>query len=451
LTLSGDLHHQGERDLDEDRWSDVAEFTRGSIRPRLFVNWPSGDALFATGGFMNESREGGYAEGSPENYRERLETTRWDGGISATRATFGGGRLTGRLAGVHLSTDHGFGDIPERNRQTTFYSELNYAWGRPHFSLVGGAVYQHDEFKALDVGGFDYSYSVPALFAQATVDPAGWVSFSLSGRCDFHNVYGTRCSPRAAFLLKPFEEWTARISGGGGFFAPTPLTEDTEPLGLHALVPATLEIERARNVSFDLSWKHGPLELSGTLAASRLHDRVDLAPVLNDPLERLHLVNVTAGPSDIVAGELFGVYEAKPIVVTAFYGYLHATEADVAGTGRHETALTPRTSLGIDVTWEAPETTGTWIAVEAFYTGTQALDDNPYRTRSEDYTVMEVLISQRIGHVRLYLNGENLLDARQTRYDPLPLPQPGLGGRRTVKPWAPLQGRVISIGALIGW
>jgi len=40
---------------------------------------------------------------------------------------------------------------------------------------------------------------------------------------------------------------------------------------------------------------------------------------------------------------------------------------------------------------------------------------------------------------------------RQTRYDPLLLPTPGEGGRWTTDQWAPLEGRLVSLGVRIGF
>ena len=50
-------------------------------------------------------------------------------------------------------------------------------------------------------------------------------------------------------------------------------------------------------------------------------------------------------------------------------------------------------------------------------------------------------------HVKLFLNLENLTDVRQTRWDPLLLPNREPDGRWTVDAWAPLDGRVINGGA----
>ncbi len=51
-----------------------------------------------------------------------------------------------------------------------------------------------------------------------------------------------------------------------------------------------------------------------------------------------------------------------------------------------------------------------------------------------------------LGDVRLFLNAENLLDVRQTRYDPLVLPQRAADGRWTVDAWAPTDGFVLNGG-----
>lgn len=81
-----------------------------------------------------------------------------------------------------------------------------------------------------------------------------------------------------------------------------------------------------------------------------------------------------------------------------------------------------------------------------YYTGTQRLADNPYRAESVPYSVVGLLASRRLGRALLFINGENLTDVRQTRWDPLLLPSRGIDGRWTVDAWAPLDGRVINGG-----
>jgi outer membrane receptor for ferrienterochelin and colicins len=55
-------------------------------------------------------------------------------------------------------------------------------------------------------------------------------------------------------------------------------------------------------------------------------------------------------------------------------------------------------------------------------------------------------VERRIGPAGLFLNAENLTDARQTRWDRLVRPSRAADGRWTVDAWAPLDGRVINGG-----
>lgn len=58
----------------------------------------------------------------------------------------------------------------------------------------------------------------------------------------------------------------------------------------------------------------------------------------------------------------------------------------------------------------------------------------------------ERIVATPVGSARLFINAENLLDVRQTRVDPLLLPAPGVGGRRTTDVWSLLEGRTFNAG-----
>lgn len=67
---------------------------------------------------------------------------------------------------------------------------------------------------------------------------------------------------------------------------------------------------------------------------------------------------------------------------------------------------------------------------------------------SPAYATVGLLVSQRLGRVELYVNGENLTDFRQTRYEPLVLPfrADDLGWQTIAQQWAPVAGRVVNAG-----
>jgi hypothetical protein len=103
---------------------------------------------------------------------------------------------------------------------------------------VAGGALQHERFRPLDVPRFGYAYTIPGVFAQDDLALARWLTLSASARIDRHSA---RSAPSSAHdspsLLRPAAQWTARVSGGGGHFAPSPFTEETGATGLSILAP----------------------------------------------------------------------------------------------------------------------------------------------------------------------------------------------------------------------
>lgn len=337
--------------------------------------------------------------------------------------------------------EHRFGPTRDTDEHRTAFGEAALSRGfGPHAWVVGVAV-QRDAYRARDLSAFDYTYTVPGIFAQADLAPAEWVSLSASGRVDDHSDFGTFFSPRVSALLRPGDDWNVRASAGTGYLAPTPWTDETEAVGLRRVVPpAGLEAERARTASVDIGRALGHLELNATLFASRISHPVQTR-VTDEG--RLELFNAT-GHVRTRGTELLARYHAEGIHITATHVYLRATEPDPAGEGRREVPLTPRHTAGIVGAWEQEERGR--IGVELYYTGRQELQDNPYRSTAEPHVIVGLLIERRFGPARVFLNAENILDTRQTRHDPLVLPARSPEGRWTTDAWAPLEGRAFNGG-----
>ena len=143
--------------------------------------------------------------------------------------------------------------------------------------------------------------------------------------------------------------------------------------------------------------------------------------------------------------ELRGTVRWEPFAVTGTYTYVRSRERTSLGTT--DVALTPRHSAGI-VAMAEWEDRGR-IGIEWYYTGTQRLEADPFRDRSEPYIVVGLLAERRFGRYRLFVNGENLTGTRQTKWSPLLRPSPSADGRVTVDAWAPLEGRTINGGLRI--
>jgi outer membrane receptor for ferrienterochelin and colicins len=488
-TLLTGLHRQRRNDLDGDRWTDMPGYERVVVRPRFYHDDGNGRSSFLTAGFTAEDRRGGTLPGGTVPgggaYDERLGTRRADVGGLARWLQPGGSILTIRSSAMEQHHEHRFGDTPEDDRHRTMFAEGSLALPRQvrdrSVTYIAGAAVQYDSYRNTQLPGFDFRYTVPAVFAQVDADPSHRVAVSASIRADVHSEYGTSVNPRVSILLRGpdggLREWTARLSAGTATFAPTPFTEETEATGLTpvVLLGDRRRAEQAQSASLDiggpLAVPGGTLELNATGFASRVFrplQALRLAPITGSDADRIGLGNAPL-PTNTVGAELLarlirelgedGSDGAEPpaLRITAGYTYVHSTERDPATLGdpaqpdrRREVPLTPRHSLGVVAALEAEETGR--IGLELYYTGRQALEDNPYRETSEPYLLAGVLAERILpwaGNTRAFVNFENITNVRQTRHDPLLRPSRGPGGRWTTDAWTELVGFTVNGGVRI--
>jgi len=441
FTLLGSANGQERTDVNDDAWADLPRYARGVVRPRVFWDAGDGRTFFATVGTTIENREGGTmpdgvlpATGAP--YIEALETRRVDGGAAGQMLLRGRYVLTARAAVALQRHRHQFGEVLERDRHDTAFSEVAIRGTAPRQTWVAGAAVEYDGYANRDVPGFDHAFTIPGVFVQDDVEVSKRVSLTASGRLDHHNVYGTFFSPRVGALLRG-GGWTSRLSLGTGFFGPSALTEETEAAGLtYLVIPRALRAERGRSGSIDISRSVGPATLSMTLFGSRVTHPIDVERV-----DGLVLTNGTK-PTTNKGVDLVGTLRHAPFALTATYTYVRSREPE--GADLADATLTPRHSAGIVGMWER-EGKGR-VGLEWYYTGRQRLEDNPYREVSEPYMVVGALAERQFGRLRLFINGENLTGVRQTRFDPLIRPSRAVDGRWTVDAWAPLEGRNVNGG-----
>ena len=439
-TLLAGGHGHAENDIDGDGWADLPSYKRAEVRPRVFWDNHSGSSLFVTTGVTWETRAGGTTPGSvlpatQSAYRETLGTGRYDVGLVG-QTLVSDYVVSARASGTWQSHDHAFGDVRERDTHDTFFAELSARRKVGRQTFVLGAAFERDAFDARDTPQFSYAFKVPGLFVQDDIDVAPWFSLSGSARLDVHSEYGTFVSPRVSALFRS-GGWSSRVSAGTGFFPTTPLTEETEAAGLSRLtIRGPLRAETGQGASVDLTRTAGPFSSTVTLFASRLEhpvfvDRTDAYTIANQPFA-----------STNVGAEFLATWRREPVSLTAVYDFIHAREYE--DTAFADVPLTPRHAVTVLAGLE-DEDVGRFV-LEWFYTGRQRLEANPFRNTSVPYQSFGLLAERVIGKVRLFINGEDLTNVRQTQFDPVIRPTRGVDGRWTVDAWAPLDGRNINGG-----
>lgn len=446
-TFVGGGHFQDRSDLDGDGWTDLSEYRRAVARPRLFWDDGRGKSVLVALGGMIENRRGGTTPGrtAPDGqpFPENLDTRRFDAGAVARMTTTRGVLVAARGSATVQDHTHTFGPALERDGHRTLFGELSATGTAGRHTWVAGAALQRDRYASDGVPRFDYTHTVPGVFVQDEVPVTTALTLSASARVDRHSAYGTFVSPRLSALLRPAAAWTVRVSGGRGYFAPIPFTEETEATGLARVAPlGSLDAERADSASADVTWARSPFEITGTL----FYSRIDGALAVRDSGRAdfpIAIVN-TSGLTRTTGTELIARFHRDELDVILTHMYLWSTEPGPGG--RREVPLNPRHAATFDVLQEIGPAR---IGFEVFYTGRQALDENPYRERGFPHVLVGGLVDWAVGPARIFVNVENLADVRQTREHPLVRPARDTAGRWTVDSWAPLDGRTVNAGVRV--
>lgn len=447
------INRQSEQDLDDDGWIDMPEYERATIRPRLFWEGNSGATAYFTMGAATEDRVGGTLPGATvpdgQPFPQTQDTTRFDAGLLTTMPISDSLTWQVRAAGMTQDDKHRYGDSFEPDNHATLFIETTISAVTEQTTWLAGLVYQSDKFDSDAFPVFDYRHRVPGAFVQLEHDVSERLTLAGSARWDDHNEYGAHLSPRLSALYRT-GDWSWRASLGSGFHAPTPFVEAIENAGLSRLEPLTgLRAETADTASLDVGGPLGPLEANLTLFTSRIRHAVQLETINPNPVgdeKGVRLVNVN-GNTRTSGAELLLRYRWQDISVTGSYVYIDASEPDIKNGGRREVPLTPRHNAGLVAMWEQHGRGR--LGLEIYYTGIQPLEDNPYRSEGRSYVHVGLLGEWIVGKFGFFLNLENILNVRQTRWDPLVLPARAASGSWTVDAWAPNEGFIANGGVRI--
>lgn len=452
-SVTAGMHHQAQQDLDNDGWIDMASYNRAAIRPRVYWSDNTGANLYLTFGAMTEQRTGGtkdnakMPDGNP--FIQAQDTVRLDSGFIFEKPI--GNMLSLNIRGAAMAQEHQhtYGLEREDDKHQSQLIESSLSGYTDSVAWLIGAAYQSDSFDSVHYPNFNYTFDVPGVFSQLDYDMSDTMAMSLSARTDWHDEYGTQFSPRISMLYNP-QNWVVRGSFGQGFYAPTPFIEDIEDSGLSRLEPLShLEEERASTASLDIGYTLDRTEASVTLFASDVENVTELSDI--DPIngridKHVRIVNAP-GKSTIRGAELLLRYRWHDIKLTASYLYTDASKDMAFKSQQSPLPLTPKHSAGAVIMWEKHGSH--LLGFEAYYTGTQHLNNNPYRDTADPYWHLGILGQITLGHISWFINAENLLNVRQTKDSPLTLPQQAPSGRWTTDIWSRNDGFTVNAGVRI--
>lgn len=458
LTLLASRNTQPRFDVDGDGFSDIAEYARWTLVPKLMYDFSHTLHGGFSGGVSVEDRLGGAASaprsavGTDAPYLERIQSTRLQANTWLTWNVSPSRSVSYRFAGMRLTRDDLYGSTPFNARQTVLYADAQYAVDQGRHRWLAGAALNTDEVADRTPGllaSRGYRFRAPGVFAQDEIRLAARWTLLVSGRVDRHNRYGTFFTPRLSLMHRPTDALTIRLGGGTGFKAPTIFVEEAEEMGFRQVRPLRqVRAERSQSGSFDANWRGlaGPLvaRLNAALYLTRLQHAVtaDEDSLASDVV----LLRNTTGTTLARGGELSAQLTYGEMKLSVGYTYLKTSQTDRGRT--EELSLNPRNTFGAVLVWES-ETAGMKAGLETYWTDSQRVERNPFRQRSPAYWVIGAILEKRFGMIRLFVNFENIFDTRQTRTEPIILGDPQQGRVRTLPIYAPLEGRVINGGVRV--
>lgn len=456
FTLMASRNAQPRFDVDGDGFADVPETARYTVYPKLVLEMSDAMLLDVALGFIADDRLGGAMAGerlpggSEAPYHESVSSKRFSGTAQWSWEPSYREAIALTAAGMTLDRESLYGRQPFDATQRFLYGEVQYSTETDRHSLLFAGVVSVDDFEDRTAGATverSYRYITPGLLAQEELRFSDVWTGLVSSRVDFHNEFGTFFTPRASVMFRPSQNVTLRLGGGTGFKAPTIFIEEAEERGFQSVrLLEQARAEESRSGTFDVNWRGSIADEVGfSLNAAAYLTLLEHALIADDDslgAGSLILRNAT-GATTSRGAEVSTKVNYADLKLSLGYTFLYATQTDAGATG--ELALNPRHSLGAILMWESEEA-GAKAGFEAYWTGTQRLEDHPTREISPSYLIAGLFVEKAFGPIRVFINFENFTDTRQTRFEPIVVGDPAAGRVQPLTIYAPLEGRVVNGG-----
>lgn len=399
----------------------IPKFTRHTFNPKVFLEIGQNAALDFGINYTEEDRIGGDIEyikgnGQPENrYFEENVSERVSTQLSLSYRFDESTAMNVKNSLNHFSRSLGIPQYSFHGVQNSSFTEVNLVHSRKSSEWIAGVNLWTDGFSETPMPGQvlrDYHQETTGAFIQNNLRFSETISLETGLRGDYVIDYGFALLPRLSLLYRPGMHLTSRIGGGFGYKAPTIFTEESERIHLRDVVPVTPndnELERSYGVNWDLNYRAetGPLgwSINHLFFYTRLDNPLTLNTLPNGSNQFMNISGFvdTKGTETNVRLE-FGDFKL-------FVGYTF-TDTKI----HHEDAvvqhpLTAKHRLNNVLMYELEER---WkVGLEGYYFSRQRLNDGTY---GKDYWICGLMLERLWERFSLFLNFENFLDTRQTRF-----------------------------------
>lgn len=403
--------------------SAIPKFERFVLNPKLFVYFNDKTKMNFGINTTIENRLGGdmlYIKGKGDNihqYFEENKTQRYSTQFVLDHLVNENNSFQIKNSVSYFNRNTTIPNYQFEGTQTASFTEANYTNRTEKSEWVAGVNLWTDDFKEKQITAFplrDYNQTTFGAFVQNSFKATDWLQLETGLRTDYVIDYGAVFLPRVTALFKITNGLTSRIGGGFGYKTPTIFTEDSERLQYQNVMPIdnnTNKLEKSYGANADINYRT-KIGDDWTFSINQLffYTYLDNPLLLENPSTNLYQFVNSSGYIHTKGTETnikIGYDDFK-----LFLGYTY-TDAQLRQNGTTtESPLTPKHRINSILMYEIEDK---WkVGLEAYYFSPQKLNDG---TIGKDYVTCGFMAEKIWERFSLYINFENFLDVRQTRFD----------------------------------
>jgi outer membrane receptor for ferrienterochelin and colicins len=452
--------HNRNRDYDpaDIGFTAIPRFQRYTINPHLFL-YLSDKTLFNLGvNFSDEERLGGdvlYVRGEETTNRffEKNISQRATTQFGLTHKLNDRQFFTIKNSFNFFNREIAVPDYLFQGNQIASFSEFAYNLNREKSEWVAGLNLWTDNFNENNpdvIGARDYSINTYGAFVQNIWNMGRFFTLESGLRADYvqpapiADLDGLFILPRMNLMYKPSQEFTLRLGGGMGYKTPVIFSEEAENLAFQNILPLDIsqaKAEKSIGGNFDINFRTKLFEeVIFNFNHLFFYTHLDNPSVIALRPDNLYQFINIEGFVSSRGTETNAKFTYDDIKL--FIGYTFTDARQHLNNSVDRLPLNSMHRINSVLMFE--EDDNYRIGLEAHYFGPQRLTDGG---EGKSYVSMGLMVEKIWERFSVYINFENILDARQTRFDTI------YTGTRTNPQfrdiYAPLDGRIINGGIKI--
>lgn len=437
-------------DVDGDGWSDVANIRTYVVHPQAFLSPWKAAKLRVGGVYQHDQRTGGnmHALDATEDtalYFLRTSGERIGADMSLEHTLSSASMLVAKGSANRYTQQDRTNFTRTLREQANRYAEVYWTTHSDRRTLVFGGNYVGSALTGDGLGPQDIS--TLGAFAQLSLHRKRWPQIDFGLRTDKSRGYDAIVLPSVAAIFKVTDRLSLRANAGTGYQLP----DRSRNYGTvsEGVIASRLnngtKPELSTGGTVEWTWKkplgeHTLLFVDQTFFATSIEhplavttDSEGNSALYNPSGSKFtrgidNYIRITHGHTELYLGYTYTLPEITSQGQTLLVSY----------TPRHRAAATLSHEFGEH--WRA--------GVEASWSGQQARTDG---SLTRDQIFVAGMVGYASGRWNMVLNGENVSDTRQTRWEEN---VSGTPSRPAFAPlWAPIDGRVINLSVLFhfGW